>query len=382
METMPDVTATKMDAVHAELQRRIVSGAWKIGERLPTEAALAGEFDCGIGTISKAMARLTRDNLVRRRTRAGTVVTGNRLPATVHGASGESAIRPGRSGPDLDAYAFVYPGNKHEILWRLAGGFQRAASDVGRRAMMLTSGLDFRRETEIINRLSEFDVKGAVLYPSYTTPQEQISYMQAVIGARLPVVLVGTLPGARCSTVIPDGLHSGFATTSYLIAKGLRRIGFVAHGAFGTIVRDQHLGYRQALNVAGIEEDKDNILLIQEMHLDFEDALREPTEIARGYLRRCHGQIEGVVCATDFLAVGMLRAAREEGVRVPDDLRIISTADNTTGTEGEIPLTVYRTPVEQWGRRAFEVLHATIRGEIENVMEELIRGKIIVRSSA
>ncbi|EIP99247.1 transcriptional regulator [Opitutaceae bacterium TAV1] len=363
---------SKLDSIYSELQSRIVSGVWKIGERLPTEPELAQELGCGTGTISKAMARLTRDNLVQRRSRAGTVVINNTVA---------NRLAP-VGAPDLDAYSFIYPGDQHESIWRITRGFQQAAAEAGRRVMLLGSGPDFRKEAEIVSRLSEFNVRGAVLYPVILTPHDQIHYLQAILASRLPVVLLCNLPGSRCSSIVSDGLHAGFATANHLIRQGARRIGFLANYAWTIGVRDHYLGYRQALELAGLAEDKSCTRLIQRMNPRMDDPLREPTEIARDYLVQTRGKIDAVVCGADFLGIGLLRAAREQGLHVPGDLRIISTADNTTGSTDEIPLTAYRIPLEQQGRRAFDVLDATLNGRLEDVVEEQIRGEIVVRTSA
>lgn len=369
---MQQETISKVDTIHSELQQRIVSGFWSMGERLPTEPTLAQEFGCGIGTISKVMARLTHDNLVQRRSRAGTVVINNTLttPLTATGV------------PELDAQAFIYPGEQHESIWRISRGFQAAAAQAGRRVMMLGSGPDLRKEVDIVSRLAELNVRGAVLYPVLLSPQDHIYYLQAILACRLPVVLLCNLHGARCSSIVADGLHAGFTTTNYLIQSGCRRIGFLANNAWSVSIRDRYLGYRQALELAGIAENPDLTVRIQQMLPKMDDPLGEPTQIARDYLKRVRGKLDAVVCGADFLGIGLLRAARELGLRVPEDFRIISTVDNTTGSQAEVPLTAYHVPLEQQGSRAFEILEATTRGELKESVEEQVRGEIIVRQSA
>lgn len=60
--------------IAGDIERRIASGAWQPGFRVPTEAELMMEYGCARMTVSRAMADLSARSLVVRRRRAGTVV--------------------------------------------------------------------------------------------------------------------------------------------------------------------------------------------------------------------------------------------------------------------------------------------------------------------
>ena len=86
---------------------------------------LSGPSGVGKGTVSKALAVLVHEGFVERKARAGTTVT-----------YGKEGSKPGQ----LDAFAFIYPSEQHEGIWRTVKGFQDAARDAGRRVVMLTTG--------------------------------------------------------------------------------------------------------------------------------------------------------------------------------------------------------------------------------------------------
>jgi len=361
---------SKLEVIYKELNHRITSGHWEVGDKLPTEQILADEFKCGIGTISKAMARLTQNNLVERRARAGTVVINN-----------VALQKNPTSIPDLDAYAFIYPGEQHESIWKIANGFQQCAAEQGRRTLMLGSPIDVKKEVEIIKHLSDLKVKGAALYPIAQTPQDYIEYLNAIIESGHPIVLICNLPNSSCSSVTADGLHAGFTTTNFLIKQGVKRIGFLANYAQSTSVRDHYLGYRQALNLANIAEDKACTRLIHSMNPVPSAPFREPSEIAKKYLAETKGKVEAVVCGADFLGISLVHAAKEMGLRIPEDLKVISVTNNTTAETEEDQPTSYRIDLKEQGRQAFKILDATVKGELNEPIEEQIKGEIIVRSS-
>lgn len=359
----------KVDAVFAEMERRITSGAWPVGEQIPTEAELAEEFSCSRGTVGRAIARLSHDRLVERRTRAGTRVIQKAADRTAKGL-------------DLDACAFIYPSAQHEGVSRIVNGFQQAANESRQRTMMLTTGTDFRKEAEIVGRLGEFNVRGAVIYPVISSPQDHIYYMQMILACPYPVVLVDVnLPGVGRPGVVADGQHAGYTMTKHLIAQGARRIGFLANYAWVPAVRDRYLGYRQAMSEAGLGEGKEHVHLEGKMTPRFDNPLEEPTAIARAYLDR-HPDLEGVVCADDFLAHGCLDAARERGMSVPGRLRIAGIGDFRLLPQTTPALTTYRVPFEQMGHRAFTVLTNMINTASREAGEEIVRGEIVVRDSS
>ena len=360
----------KPDAVFAELEKRIAAGRWPVGERIPTEVELAAEFRCSRTTVSKALSRLTHAGLVERRTRDGTRVL--RTEAA-------SASRP---VPGLDAYAFIYPSDRHEGIWRTVCGFQEAAFGAARGTLMLPTGADHRKGAEIVGRLGEFDVKGAVLCPVIQTARDHEYYVRMIGACPFPIVLAEVnLPGVRRPAVVPDGFHAGYAVTRHLLRRGTKKIGFLANFAWAPQTRDKYLGYRQAMEEAGLDGASSRVLLEDEMTPRFGgvvDILKEPTEVADRYLA-AQRDVKAVVCANDFMALGLLAVARKRKRRVPDDLKVVGIDDY--GPAAEAGLTTYRIPYEEIGRRAFALLEACVAGKAET-SESQVRGELVVRATA
>lgn len=364
---MATSTPLKTDTIFQALQERITSGAWSVGDQIPTEQELSVEFGCSRGTMGRAITQLVREGLVERRTRAGTRVVRQTL------AREAAAI-------DFDACAFIHPSQQHEGVWRTASGFQQAACGAKCRTLMLSTGTDFRKEAEIIGRLAEFDVKGAVLFPVILAPSDLAFYTQMILACKFPVVLVElNIAGMGRPAVVADGLHAGYTMTKHLLGQGLKKIGFLGNYAWAPIVREKYLGYRQAMEEAGLGDADALVHLDPSMTPRFDDPLREPTELARTYLQS-HPGLEGVVCSLDFMALGVMRAAQELGLRVPHDLKVAGIDDYAlAGANG---LTTYRVPYETIGTRAFETLNQIISGQAPQLTEIQVRGELIARQSA
>lgn len=362
----------KFQIVCSQIRRDILGGKWEVGSKLPAESVMAQGFGCSAGTVSKALALIAHEGLVERRARAGTTV----IAASIEKPSAPRAAQ-------MDAFAVIYPSDQHEGIWRTVKGVQDAARDARRRVMMMTTGLDYQKEAEFISRLSEFDVKGAVIYPILTSPHELVQFSHMLVRSKFPVVLAElNLPGLGCSCVVADGFHAGYTMTQHMLSRGAKAIGFFSNFAWAPFMRDRYQGYRWALREAGLAEPEGGVRLETAMRPDFLNPLAEPTTLAEDFLSGAQ-RLDAVVCADDFLATGCITAAMARGRKVPTDLLVSGIGDYAGLTLPEsIPLTTYRIPFEQMGEQAFHLLDQMVEFHSPITKEIQILGEMIVRESA
>jgi DNA-binding LacI/PurR family transcriptional regulator len=88
-----------------------------------------------------------------------------------------------------------------------------------------------------------------------------------------------------------------------------------------------------------------------------------------------------LICASDPLALGAIRAVRRSGRRVPDDVSVIGYDDSAFMSSVEPPLTTVRQPIEAMGRAAVAALLAQIRGQEPTADELLFEPELVVRRS-
>ncbi|MGY0489658.1 LacI family DNA-binding transcriptional regulator [Streptomyces sp. WG-D5] len=91
--------------------------------------------------------------------------------------------------------------------------------------------------------------------------------------------------------------------------------------------------------------------------------------------------ITGVICASDPLALGAVRAARRAGLSVPGDVSVVGYDDSAFMNCTEPPLTTVRQPIEAMGRAAVEMLVAQIQGGSVPPGELLFEPELVVRGS-
>jgi DNA-binding LacI/PurR family transcriptional regulator len=91
--------------------------------------------------------------------------------------------------------------------------------------------------------------------------------------------------------------------------------------------------------------------------------------------------VTAIICSSDPLALGAIRAARRLGLRVPDDISVVGYDDSALMTCTDPPLTTIRQPIEAMGRAAVKLLSSQIDGTMANGERLLFEPELVVRGS-
>ncbi len=193
-------------------------------------------------------------------------------------------------------------------------------------------------------------------------------------GAGVPVVLVDTSHPALHRVVIDD-VAGGYLATQHLIELGHRRIAFVGdpiHTAFNfTSSRLRLQGLRQALADHGVEFRPD--------YLQAGEHGQETARILTHALLTLDEPPTAVFAASDTQAFGVLRAARERGVRVPEDLSVIGFDDVEMAEY--LNLTTVHQPLFDSGQHGINLLLQSMDDPDVPVVCEELPLQLIVRST-
>lgn len=194
-------------------------------------------------------------------------------------------------------------------------------------------------------------------------------------GSGLPVVLCGAPAGAlEVPYVDSDNFDGARQAIQHLIDNGRRRIATVCGPQDMAAGRDRLRGYRETLREAGYDE--------------------EPTLVADGDFSEAGGltamrrllettpDLDAVFAASDPMAFGALRALREHGRTVPDDVAVIGFDNSTLAAHSDPPLSTVHQPVETMGEEMARQLVALIRGEEAGPSRTILPTRLVLRHSA
>jgi DNA-binding LacI/PurR family transcriptional regulator len=225
-------------------------------------------------------------------------------------------------------------------------------------------------EADYVELLLQQQVSGVVfaggLYAQADAPHD---HYELLARRRIPVVLINAaVEGLDFPCVACDDAVAVEQSWRHLVSLGHERIGLVL-GPADHIPSGRRL--RAAVAAAGGSLAEE---FVERSMFSLEGGQAAASRLLdRG--------VTGVVCASDPLALGAVRAARRRGLRVPEDVSVVGYDDSAFMTCTEPPLTTVRQPIEAMGRAAVELLNAQIQGSDVPHNELLFEPELVVRGS-
>ena len=228
---------------------------------------------------------------------------------------------------------------------------------------------DPTRELRAVRLLREHRVDGILVSAS----RVGALYMRLLAKINVPVVLINNEhPGEFIFSVTIDNVNAARDATRHLVDLGHRRIGYIGNQFGLQADTDRFAGYRQVLEEADIG--------FQPELVTHGDGKPEGGMHGMERLLALPERPTAVFCYDDMGAIGAMRAAREHGMRVPDDLSIVGLDDLFLASYTDPPLTTIQQPKEYMGRLAAEILLDLLSGG-KPQSHVTLPGKLIVRQS-
>jgi len=183
--------------------------------------------------------------------------------------------------------------------------------------------------------------------------------LDAISAARLPTVVHDTTAGApdhiRTPRIAPHAVAYGpamRAVVTHLLALGHTRIAYITEQPDRTTVQDRLAGFQQTLLDHGTPADP---ALIRT------SSLLRTNKLEGGYqetlaLLAAHRYPTAICTSSDLAAIGILRALREQGLRVPKDVSVVGCDDLQLASYTDPPLTTIHTPYAAAAQANFRLL--------------------------
>jgi len=219
--------------------------------------------------------------------------------------------------------------------------------------------------------LASHDTDGVILVTSeLTMPQ-----LRQVREEGIPLVVVDpvSLPDPDLPSVGATNWAGGLAATEHLVSLGHRRIGAITGPPDYLCSRARVDGYRSALERAGVGFDQ---ALVR--HGDF---YHEGGFARGGELLDLAERPTAIFAGSDQQALGVYEAARQRGLRIPQDLSVVGFDDLPAARWVSPPLTTVRQPLADMGRVAAEMLGDLIEGVPLRSQRVELSTELIVRES-
>lgn len=258
-----------------------------------------------------------------------------------------------------DGIGVIVPKFNSDSVSNLIEGVSTVLSKSGYLAIFGNAENDEKRELEYMRLMQETRFAGILLMGTVFTPKHIAFFRES----KMPIVVCGqNHPSVTC--VYHDDKGAAKEITRYMIEKGRRKLAYI-----GAIERDISVGInrREGVEEAMREAQLDPSALVRvQVFFTVDDGYKGMNDILDG------GYVpDGVICATDTLAVGAIKALQERGYKVPDDISVAGIGGGFAGTIITPALTTVKLFHRECGERGARLLLSMIEQQREKPDQKL-----------
>jgi LacI family transcriptional regulator len=238
------------------------------------------------------------------------------------------------------------------------------------RLMLCNTDNDAHKEQVYFDELRAYRMAGLIVIPSADS-----RLVQMASGGEIPVICLDRCPEAwKGDTVSVDNEEGAYQAVRYLLELGHRRVATITGQLHVTSAVERLKGFKRALREAGISIAPE---YVQEGRFDRLSGYEKGMMLLQFSPRPT-----AIFAANDLVALGVLAALRELGLRCPEDVSLVGFDDQEMASFTNPALTTVAQPAYQMGARAAALLFERLHGEEVPRQQIVMKATLRVRDSA
>lgn len=285
-----------------------------------------------------------------------------------------NAVARGLASKKTTTVGVVIPDISNTIFSELARGIEDIANMYHYNIILCNADKKKDKEIRVINTLLEKQVDGLLFMGGAVTDE----HLQAFKTSSVPIVLCATKDDNNAfASVDIDHEQAAFDAVNLLIQNGHRNIAMIS----GTLQDPangfaRYQGYKRALEAADIPLQEDYVRI---GNYRYESGL----EVAKHFLELSE-RPTAIFAATDEMAIGAMHTIQDSGLRVPDDVSIISVDNIRMASMVRPQLTTVAMPMYDIGAVSMRLLTKLMNKETKDaseLMQVILPHELIHRNS-
>lgn len=282
-----------------------------------------------------------------------------------------NAVARGLASKRTTTVGVVIPDISNSIFSEVARGIEDIANMYHYNIILCNSDKRKEKEIRVINTLLEKQVDGLLFMGGAVTED----HLQAFQTSQVPIVLCGTSDEHNSMPSVDiDHQAAAYDSVKLLIDNGHRKIGMIS----GTLQDPangfaRYQGYKQALEEAGIPFSEN---LVRIGNYKYESGY----EVMKYFLELAD-RPTAIFAATDEMAIGAIHAIQDYGLRVPEDISVISVDNIRMASMVRPELTTVAQPMYDIGAVSMRLLTKLMKKEPVDLEKVVLPHEIIHRKS-
>jgi DNA-binding LacI/PurR family transcriptional regulator len=357
-----------------ELVKSYILESFEVGSKLPSDDELSEKLGTSRYAATRALTELSAEGLVIRKPRSGSFLA-------------STDRRNSDLETDNSRIAFIASEFDSFLTSELLRGIESQCREKDTAVSLLNSDYSLEQESSNIKKVLTEDYSGAVIRVG--EHHESIDLVDRLVPDGYPLVFVDKSDDdLNFPCVKMNQFKAAYEGVRFLIDHGHKDIAFMGYDNFNgcrfvEICRRED-GYRAAMEEAGLEMPEGYLQRTKIFALN-----ERPTETyfyMLGYepMNRMLLQKKrptAVFFLNFFMSIGAMRAIKDHGLKVPDDISLMCIDDEPVGRYMTPPMTVVAQPLREIGQKAVEVLDLMVEGKRPDTLSYKLDGRIIERGS-
>ncbi len=265
----------------------------------------------------------------------------------------------------------IIPDIANPFFPEIARGAEDKANEAGYNIIFCNTDDNIEKEQKYIDMLSEKMVDGII----FTASSDRNNSLDKLQRQSIPIILLDRdIPfKGDVGRIVVNNKQGTYEGTKYLIEKGYKLIAFINGNIANETAKHRLAGFKMALQEYELEIKAERML-----EGSFK---REWGYGAASWLLNQEIPFDAVVCGNDLIAIGAIRALKDGGKSIPEDVAVLGFDDIYMSKLVEPELSTISQPKYEMGYRASELLISMI--EKEKNMDRIIvfDTKLVIRKS-
>lgn len=263
----------------------------------------------------------------------------------------------------------VIPRIASNSISKVVEGIMSVTEPAGYTILLANTMNNEMKELDYIKIFNEKQVDALMLFGTILTEEHN----EALKNLKCPVVVIGQRV-KDVSCVYHDDYQAVYEMTKLVLGKGRRRLCYI--GAISediSVGTERYRGYMQAAADSGLGDLAERNVTAG---FDIDDGYKAMEELFKLY-----PDIDGVIAATDTMAVGAMRYLKEKGLRIPEDVMITGIGNSEYSEVISPALTTANYFYKESGILAAEMIIKSIKGDLSGNRETKMGYSIIENES-
>lgn len=257
----------------------------------------------------------------------------------------------------------------HPFFTEVVTAFKKNIGLLGYDILMFSNENFSQDNGSYLARCKHFHVDGCIII----TGEQIEDSIYDLVNSEIPCIGIDlVLDGPSSSYVMTDNIALAGKVIQHLYLNSVKNIGFIGGQQDSVVTKLREQGFLQAMNQFGLE--------VREEWMEYGDYLEDSGYYAMKNILEAPEHPEAIFAASDTMAFGALRAIKEAGLKVPEDIRLVGCDDIDACRYSAPQLSTVKQDKERLGKLAAYMLNDLINGKSE-LKPVFIDSELMVRES-